>query len=62
MAPKSSSDKPTAKKTKSGGSGKKLSAYNKFMKTELARLKESEPDMPHTERFKLAAGNWKSNK
>lgn len=35
---------------KSGGAGKKLSPYNKFMKTELARLKESEPDMAHMDR------------
>lgn len=30
---------------------KKLSAYNKFMRTEMARLKESEPDITHKERF-----------
>ena len=28
----------------------KVSPYNKFMKTELARLKESDPDMKHAER------------
>jgi hypothetical protein len=37
---------------KSGGaSKKKVSAYNKFMQTELARLKESEPNTPHLERL-----------
>jgi hypothetical protein len=37
---------------KSGGIGKKkVSAYNKFMQTELARLKESEPNTPHLERL-----------
>ncbi|KIM79803.1 hypothetical protein PILCRDRAFT_822979 [Piloderma croceum F 1598] len=61
MAPKTSADKPV-KKTKSGGGGKRLSPYNKFMKTELARLKETEPNMAHMDRFKLAAGNWKNAK
>ena len=37
----------------SGGSGKKLSAYNKLMKAELARLKESDPDMAHKDRYML---------
>ena len=33
-----------------GGGRKKLSAFNKFMQSEMARLKESDPDMPHQER------------
>ena len=37
-----------------GGGGKKLSPYNKFMKTELARLKETEPNMAHMERYTVA--------
>jgi hypothetical protein len=36
---------------KSGGGGKRLSPYNKFMKTELARLKETEPNMAHMDRY-----------
>ncbi|KIJ22177.1 hypothetical protein PAXINDRAFT_165430 [Paxillus involutus ATCC 200175] len=61
--PKTSSEKP-AKKTKSAGGGgrKKLSAFNKFMQAEMARLKDSEPDIPHQERFKLATANWKTAK
>ncbi|KAF4611923.1 hypothetical protein D9613_004186 [Agrocybe pediades] len=56
-------DKP-AKKTKSTGAKgtKKLSAFNKFIKSELARLKETEPDMTHQERFSKAAVNWKTAK
>ncbi|KZS91636.1 hypothetical protein SISNIDRAFT_516334 [Sistotremastrum niveocremeum HHB9708] len=54
-------EKP-AKKTKSGGRTKKVSAYNKFMQTELARLKETEPNTPHLERFKMATQNWKTAK
>ncbi|KAI0049279.1 hypothetical protein FA95DRAFT_1475456, partial [Auriscalpium vulgare] len=45
-----------------GGGRKKLTAYNKFMQTEMARLKEDEPDIPHQQRFKLATSNWKSAK
>ena len=35
------------------------SAYNDFMKTELAKTKLAHPEMPHKERFKLAASNYK---
>ncbi|PPQ71648.1 hypothetical protein CVT24_007839 [Panaeolus cyanescens] len=48
-------EKP-AKKTKStggGGAKKKLSEFNKFMKAEMARLKEDEPDMQHKDRLAL---------
>lgn len=39
-------------KSTGGAKGKgKISPYNKFMKEELARLKESEPDMRHPERL-----------
>ncbi|KAF9469738.1 hypothetical protein BDZ94DRAFT_1243148 [Collybia nuda] len=54
----------TARKTKSsgGGSKKKLTAFNKFMQTEMARLKEDQPDITHKERFKLATSNWRTAK
>jgi hypothetical protein len=32
------------------------------MKTELAKVKVSPPDMSHKDRFKLAASNYKSKK
>ena len=37
---------------KSGGGGgpKKSNAYNRFMKTELKKLKEEFPDLDHVER------------
>ena len=38
------------------------SAYNEFMKTELAKVKVSNPDMSHKDRFKLAASNYKGKK
>ncbi|KAI6123507.1 hypothetical protein EDD16DRAFT_1476202 [Pisolithus croceorrhizus] len=56
------SEKPPRKTKSSGGGGKKLSAFNKFMQQEMTRLKEAEPNMPHQERFKQAATNWKNAK
>ena len=38
------------------------SAYNNFMKTELAKIKLSNPEMPHKERFKLAASRYGAKK
>jgi len=58
----------TEKKTKSstsaaaGGTKKKASAYNVFMKNELAKLKSKNPDQPHKERFKAAAASWGTSK
>ncbi|KAI6048046.1 hypothetical protein EDC04DRAFT_2621155 [Pisolithus marmoratus] len=34
-------------------SGKKISPYNHFVKQELARLKDTHPDMPHQERYEM---------
>jgi len=36
------------------------SAYNKYMKKELAKLKKAHPRMTHQARFKKAAKSWKS--
>ena len=38
------------------------SAYNKYMKKELARLKKVHPRMTHQARFKKAAKSWKRSK
>ena len=38
------------------------SAYNRYMKKELARLKKAHPRMSHQARFKKAAKSWKSSK
>lgn len=40
----------------SGGTKKKISPYNKFVKEELARLKESHPDLTHKERSVFPGG------
>jgi hypothetical protein len=45
---------------KSGKKGK--SAYNLFMKKELAKLKKEYPNMEQSDRFKEAARRWKSSK
>jgi hypothetical protein len=34
------------------------SAYNEFMKTELAKIKLTNPEMSHKEKFKLAASRY----
>lgn len=41
---------------------RKSSAYNIFMKEELAKVKISNPEMPHKERFKLAASRYGAKK
>jgi len=38
------------------------SAYNKYMKSELARLKKKHPKTPHATLFKRAAKSWKGGK
>lgn len=60
---KTTTERPPRKtKSSAGGGKKKLSAFNKFMQSELARLKDTDPDMPHQERFKQATANWKKAK
>lgn len=39
----------------SSGTKRKISPYNKFVKEELARLKESHPDLTHKERLVFLA-------
>ena len=38
------------------------SAYNSFMKSEIAKVKKADPKLNHKDAFKVAAGNWKSSK
>ena len=48
----------------SGGAAKKkrkLSAYNKFMKTEMTKLKKQHPDKKQKDILKMAAANWKNS-
>jgi len=62
-ATKKSTGSSASKRRKSSSGGrKKLTDFNKFMQTEVARLKEQDPDMPHKERFKLVIDNWNKQK
>ncbi|KAF9181823.1 hypothetical protein BGZ51_005157 [Haplosporangium sp. Z 767] len=47
------------KSTKKTGTAKKLSPYNKFMKTELAKVKTEKPTLNHKDAFKEVAARWK---
>jgi len=38
------------------------SAYNVFMKSEIAKVKAAKPDLAHKEAFKQAAANWSTSK
>ena len=38
-----------------------LSAYNVFMKSEVAKVKMEHPSLPHREAFKLAAERWQAS-
>ena len=38
-----------------------LSAYNVFMKSEVAKVKNEHPQLAHREAFKLAAEHWQSS-
>ena len=54
--PKEKSPKKTEK------SKRAPTAYQIFMKEEIARLKESHPKLEHKERFSMAAQNWSKQK
>ena len=45
------------KKAAAADKPKKLTPYNAFMKTELAKVKKAQPTLSHKEAFKAAAGN-----
>jgi hypothetical protein len=53
-----------AKSPKKSGEKKEKrppSAYNAFMKTELAKVKKEHPGLDHKAAFTKAAGNWKNS-
>ena len=53
-----------AKKVKSTEPKEKRppSAYNLFMKSELAKVKKAQPTLDHKQAFTAAANNWKNSK
>ena len=55
-------EKSVEKKEKKEKKTRAPSAYNIFMKAELASIKAAHPDMSHQERFKLAASRYGGKK
>lgn len=55
-SPAKRSRKSPAKRSRK--SPAKLSAYNKFMKIEISRVKRANPGLSHKEAFSEAARNW----
>jgi len=61
-AAKKSAKKSPAKKEKKEKVPRAPSAYNLFMKSELAKVKKADPSLDHKAAFTAAAGNWASSK
>ena len=63
-AKKPAAKKPAAKKppAKKPPAKRKPSAYNLFMKKEIADLKKKHSKLPHKEVFAMAAHNWTDSK
>lgn len=64
-APAKSPAKKTAAKAAKSPKAEKVkrapSAYNLFMKSELAKVKAKNPTLNHKEAFTAAANNWKNS-
>ncbi len=50
-----------AKSPKADKVKREPSAYNLFMRSELAKVKKAQPTLNHKEAFTAAAGNWKNS-
>ena len=59
---KTEKSKTKTEKTKTEKSKRPPTAYQIFMKEEIARLKDSHPKLEHKERFSMAAQNWSKQK
>ncbi len=62
MAPKTAAPKKAAAAKAAPKAKRAPSAYNTFMKAEIAKVKKANASLDHKEAFKVAAGNWKSSK
>lgn len=49
-------------KTKKPKVKRQPSAFNIFMKDALSHIKKDNPDVPHSEAFKMAAAMWQDDK
>jgi predicted SprT family Zn-dependent metalloprotease len=54
--------KPVPRKTKADGAPAKLSAYQVFMKEQMARIREENPKIPQKEIMKMVAAGWAAQK
>jgi len=54
--------KAIAKKGKGEKAPREPSAYNIFMKTEIAKVKKDKPNLDHKSAFAEAASHWKTSK
>lgn len=52
---------PKADAKPKGTKARAPSAYNKFMKDEIVKVKKDNPALTHKEAFKIAAANWKTS-
>eukprot|EP00602_Paraphysomonas_sp_CaronLab_P009653 CAMPEP_0185023104 /NCGR_PEP_ID=MMETSP1103-20130426/5795_1 /TAXON_ID=36769 /ORGANISM="Paraphysomonas bandaiensis, Strain Caron Lab Isolate" /LENGTH=69 /DNA_ID=CAMNT_0027555527 /DNA_START=73 /DNA_END=282 /DNA_ORIENTATION=+ len=62
MANQTKAKRSSAKATSEPKSKRAPSAYNIFMKAEIAKVKKANPGFDHKEAFKAAAGHWKTAK
>ncbi|KAH6571874.1 hypothetical protein BASA61_010377 [Batrachochytrium salamandrivorans] len=58
---KDTKTKVTKKVAAASKTGRALTPYNAFMKSELPKVKALQPSITHREAFKVAAGNWKNS-
>ncbi|OIR58108.1 MAG: uncharacterized protein A8A55_1126 [Amphiamblys sp. WSBS2006] len=58
--PKETKKKQTKEKSKTEKKPRVSSAYNFYMKEELARVKAKTPEISHRDAFRKAAENWAS--
>jgi len=61
-AKKAEKKSPAKKPEKKEKAKREPSAYNLFMKSELAKVKKANPKMEHKEAFSTAAANWSKQK
>ena len=53
---------PPSKRTPGDKAPREPSAYNIFMKSEIAKVKKDKPDLDHKSAFAEAASHWKDSK
>ncbi|TPX44251.1 hypothetical protein SeLEV6574_g04593 [Synchytrium endobioticum] len=59
--PRAEKSKKKSTETAASGGGRKISAYNQYMKDELGKVKADNPALDHKAAFKMCAQNWKTS-